>query len=133
GDRGGFAGVFVADFLRSSNEVPKLGGRVVRRDTTTLVTEQVLAILERHAGRAKPSSERVLQIVDSHPAKAIWRSFAALLFPILRSTHAGALPGRRVHLLQRHWFHQGRCRPRFYLWCANEHVLWMLPSHALHD
>ena len=32
----------------------------MRRDTTTLVTEQVLTVLKRHTSRAQPPTERVL-------------------------------------------------------------------------
>jgi hypothetical protein len=55
----------------------------VRGDAAALVAEQVLAIFEGHAGGAKAAAEGVLQIVDSHSAKAISRLDPGLICPAI--------------------------------------------------
>lgn len=63
------AGLRVTHLVRSLDQVAQLGLRVVRGDATALVTEQILTILERHAGRAQPPTIRVFEIMDPNLPK----------------------------------------------------------------
>ena len=46
-----------------SNQIADVGRGVMRRDVRCLVSEQSLAVLERHAGRMEPIPEGVLEVV----------------------------------------------------------------------
>lgn len=71
------AGVCRANLVRGRDEIRPLGLRVVRGDAAALVAEQVLTIFERHASGAQASTERVLEVVDSHAAKAFGSGFVS--------------------------------------------------------
>ncbi len=68
------AGLCVTHLVRSLDQVAQLGLRVVRGDATALVTEQILTILERHAGRAQPPTIRMFEIMAPIFRKAAKRS-----------------------------------------------------------
>ena len=53
-------------FVRRLDQARQFCLRVVRRDATTAMPEQILTILERHARRAESTAEGVFEIVDAN-------------------------------------------------------------------
>lgn len=57
----------VDDGLRSLDEPGKFRSRIVGRDASRAVAEQVLAVLEAHPCRAKSAAECMLEVVNPNP------------------------------------------------------------------
>src|SRR5262244_1760392 len=63
---GTFAGIVCAYPVRGVNQVLQLRVRVMRRDASRSMSQQVLPILKRHPGCTQPAPEGVLQIMHPH-------------------------------------------------------------------
>ena len=82
-DQFGSSPFVLANLLNGLDESRKLDGRVVCRDPTRSVSEQILPVFEAHSGRPRPAAKNMLQVVDPH------------LFKI--SPRTGSFPGRCHH------------------------------------